>query len=103
MGEVVPFPKKKKMVPLQKLTTKERNGVLSILRDKGLANYIGILDGGRYICVFDSEGESYFIGREEYAWYLFAPDDTMIAAGPHIDDVLNALEATLSSHAGLPA
>ena len=103
MGEVVPFAKKKKLVSFQRMTKRECDAVLAILIEKELANYFSIHDGGQYLCVFDSHGDPYIIGREKSVCYLFDPDETMLAQGQCFEDVLDTLEMTLKSTPDMPA
>ena len=103
MGELVPFPTKKKMVPVRQLTKQECDSVLAVLIEKRLGTYLSVLNDGRYICVFNKSEEPYFIGRQQNMCYLFDPDETLILQSQHLEDVLNTLEVTLKSAPSIPA
>jgi hypothetical protein len=103
MGEIVPFPTKKKFVSFQRLSKQECDAVLAVLIEKKLANYFSINDGGQYLSVFDSQGNPYFIGRERSVCYLFDPDETMLAQCQSFEDVLDTLEMTLKPTPDMPA
>lgn len=95
MGEILPFPKKKRSVDFQRLTRQERTNAMAVLRERGLATYVGFLDAGRHVCVFDDQGNPYSIGREKSTWYLFDPNETMLGESHHFEHVVDTLESTL--------
>ena len=95
MGEIIPFPRKKRLVDFQPLTKREKDDVRAVLRERGLATYVGLLDAGRHVCVFDDHGNPYSIGREETTWYLFDPKETMLHESQHFEHLVNTLETTL--------
>lgn len=97
MGEILPFPKKKRSVDFQPLTRREKDDAMAMLRDRGLATYVGFLDAGRHVCVFDDQGNPYSIGREESLWYLFDPKETLLHESRHFEHVVDVLESTLKS------
>ena len=103
MGEVVPFAKKRRMVTFQRMTKLEFDAALKVLIEKGLSTFFSIHHDGQYLCVFDRHGDPYFIGREESEYYLFGPDETLLAQGLSVEEALYALELALKSPPNLPA
>ena len=95
MGEIIPFPKKKRSIDFQPLTRREKADVMTVLRERELATYVGLLDAGRHVCIFDDQGNPYSIGREETTWYLFDPNETMLHESQHFEHLVDTLESTL--------
>ena len=48
------------------------------------------------MCVFDRQGEPYFIGRENGVCYLFDPTGAFLARNPRFEVVIDALAEALS-------
>jgi hypothetical protein len=98
MATIIPFPN---IRPIQArgLTTQECN-VLDAeaagLIHEGQATGVSIHNDGQYMCVYDSHGEPYFIGREEGLCYLFDHEETMLAKSPQFENVMQALETALT-------
>ena len=101
MGIVVQFPEAKAF-PAQRLTKQECDAVLTVMLAKGLATYVSINNGSKYVCVFGYEDEPYYIGREDGVCYLFDCDETVIVSSPRFEIVQQALEGILKEDKNEP-
>ena len=102
MGIVLPFPECKTL-PAQRLTKQECDAVLSVHIEKGLATYVSLNNGCQYVCVFDYEGEPYYIGREDGVCYLFDHEEMVVISSQHFEVVQQALEVILKENGNEPA
>jgi hypothetical protein len=94
MATILQFPVRK-VVPVWGLTEQESDAVQAAASDlmlQGRSTGVNIHDEGRYMCVFDSDGKPYTIGREHGVCYLHDPDETMFARSQRFEIVLQALE-----------
>ncbi len=97
MANILPFPVKK-VIPIWGLTEQECDAVQAEAYDlmlQGRATGISIQNDGRCMCVFDGNGEPYFIGRENGVCYLFDNNEMMLASSQRFEIVLDALEMML--------
>lgn len=105
MATILPFPKKK-AIPVWGLTQEECDTIHTMAYNfirEGQATGVSIHNDGQYMCVFDGQGEPYFIGRVDSDCYLFNASETLIAESPRFEVVLDALMETLSRGLGHPA
>jgi hypothetical protein len=99
MATIIPFPKTMPQ-PVRGLTKHEcdiLDSEATGLILQGQASGVSVHNDGQYMCVYDSRGERYFIGREEGLCYLFDDEETMLAKSTRFDIVVQALEAILTS------
>lgn len=105
MATILPFPKKK-AIPVWGLTQEECDtihGLAYELIRAGSATGVSIHNDGQYMCVFDSNGNPYFIGRVDNDCYLFNAAESLIAENRRFEVVLDALKEILSEKMGFPA
>ncbi|MDA1326045.1 MAG: hypothetical protein O3C34_15015 [Proteobacteria bacterium] len=99
MATIIPFPNAMP-IPVRGLTKQECNildaEAAGLIHD-GQATGVSIHNDGQYMCVYDCDGEPYFIGREEGMCYLFDYEETMLAKSPRFEIVLQALDKILKS------
>lgn len=98
MASILPFPSKK-AIPVWGLTLEECDLIHSMAYElirRGGATGVSIHNDGQYMCVFDSRGEPYFIGRVDNDCYLFNAAESLIAENRRFEVVLDALEDILS-------
>ena len=102
MATIIPFPNR--MPPPERGLTRQECAFLDAeaagLIVNGQATSVSIHNDGQYMCVYDSEGARYFVGREEGICYLFDDDETMLAESPRFEIVVQALEAILTARVG---
>ena len=97
MATILPFPVKK-VVPVWGLTEQECDTLQAEAYDlmlQGRATGVSIHGEGQYMCIFDSEGEPYSIGRENGVCYLFDCDDEVLARSQRFEIILDALDMIL--------
>jgi len=98
MATIIPFPKAM-TAPVRGLTRREcalLDAEAAGLIDGGRASGVSTHNNGQYMCVYDCDGNRYFVGREEGMCYLFDDAETMLAESPRFEIVLQALEAILT-------
>ena len=85
------------VIPLWGLTDHESEAVRAeafVLMQEGLCIGVSQHGDGNYMCLFDSEWEPYFIGREQGMCYLFGTDGGLLAESRRFEDVLRVLMNT---------
>lgn len=105
MATILPFPVKN-VVPICGLTEEECDAVQAEAYElilQGRATGASIHNDGQYMCVFDGNGEPYFVGREQGVCYLSDHEETMLARSPRFEIVLQSLEAALTMFEDEPA
>ena len=88
-------------LPVLPLTEQECDSVLAqayVLMQAEQANAVGIENDRKYIIVFDCRGTPYFISRTEHVYYLIEGNETVVAGGQQIDDVLEALTGVIKEN-----
>ena len=99
MATIIPFPNPQP-IPVRGLTQQECNildaEACGLIHD-GQATGVSIHNDGQYMCVYDCQGEPYFLGREEGMCYLFDYDENMLSKSPRFEIVLQALEKILTA------
>ena len=97
MATILPFPIKK-VVPVNGLSEHECDAIQAEAYDlmlQGRATGVSIHGEGQYMCVFDSDGEPYSIGRKNGMCYLFDCNDMVMARSQRFQIVLEALDMIL--------
>jgi hypothetical protein len=105
MATILPFPIKRAN-PVWGLTEDECDAVQAEAYDmmlQGRVTGVSIHDDGKYMCVFDSDGEPFSIGRENGVCYLFDNNDVVLASSQQFDIVLDALDMILPAMPNEPA
>jgi hypothetical protein len=99
MATIIPFPNAMP-IPMRGLTRQECDVLdaeaAGFIQD-GQATGVSIHNDGQYMCVFDCEGEPYYVGREEGMCYLFDHRETMLAKSQRFEIVIQALEGVLTA------
>lgn len=104
MATIIPFPNAAP-APACGLTKQEctilEAEAAGLIHD-GQATGVSIHNNGQFMCVYDCQGEPYYLGREEGVVYLFDHKETMLAESTRFASVLLALEQILTTPAPLP-
>lgn len=105
MATILPFPIKRS-IPVWGLTQEECDSIHEMAYDsirQGRATGVSIHNDGQYMCLFDKNGEPYFIGRVDSDCYLFDSEETLIAESHRFEVVMDALQEILTEKIGHPA
>ena len=97
MATILPFPVRK-AVPVSELTEDECQTVHEeaySLMQRGQVTGVSQHADGMYMCIFDRNGEPYFIGREDGVCYLFDPTGAFVARSERFEIVVDALNEAL--------
>jgi hypothetical protein len=97
MATILPFPIQK-TAPVWGLSENECDEIQADAYDlmlQGRATGVSIHGDGQYMCVFDSNGEPFAIGRENGVCTLYDSEDRMLASSRHFETILDALEMML--------
>ena len=97
MATILTFPVKK-VISSSELTEDECQTVHEEaygLMQRGSVTGVSRHNDGMYMCIFDRNGEPYFIGRENGVCYLFDPTGAFVARSPRFEVVVDALTETL--------
>jgi hypothetical protein len=99
MGKVIDYAKIPTAVPFRGLTEQECEAVKAAtgtLIDRGRATGSAIHHDSRYMCVFDTSGEPYLVGRQNGVCYLFDKYNMILARSEQFEIVLDALKMMLA-------
>ena len=97
MATILPFPVRKP-VSDSELSENECRTVHEeayALMQRGMVTGVSQHADGMYMCVFDRDGEPYFIGREDGVCYLFDPTGAFVARSTQFEIVVDALNEAL--------
>lgn len=97
MATIIPFPLQRTNSP-SGLTDRECEIIHAeafALMQKGHATGISIHEKGRFMCVFDCQGEPYLIGREQGVCFMSNADATLIAHSDSFEYALGSLRTVL--------
>ena len=93
MATILQFPVKK-AVPVWGLTEQECQAVQAEAYDlmlQGRASGVSLQNEDQYMCVYDGNGEAYFIGRENGVYYMFDNRQAVLASSQNFEIILEAL------------
>ena len=98
MGIVIQLSEATRALPVKGLTEQECDAIQAQAYDMMLLGWVtgvSIHNDGQYMCVFDGNGEPYFIGREDGVCYLFDNNEMTLTSSRFFEIVLDALEMIL--------
>ena len=105
MAKIIPFPLRPTNTT-SGLTERECDIIHAeafVMMQRGHATGVSVHGKGRFMCVFDCQGEPYLIGREKGVCFMSNADATLIAHSESFAYALRSLQTMLSPETELPA